>query len=101
MRPAWIGVLHGLALTLALAPAKAQLAQQAFQIVINRAGNDCPNIEATRALGIGSNGDALVAVACTNGGRHVVSIHGDNSVSYMSACQVFETSTGLVCFKAP
>jgi hypothetical protein len=97
---AWTGVLCGLVLALAVAPAKAQLAQQAFQIVITRAGNDCQSIETTRAIGTGSNRDALVAVACTNGGRHVVSIHRDNSVSYMSSCQAFEAGTGLVCFNA-
>lgn len=94
------GVLGGLLLALAVSPVKAQLAQQAFQIVITRAGGDCRNIETTRALGTGSNGDALVAVACTNGGRHVVSIHTDNSVSYMSSCQAFEAGTGLKCFSA-
>lgn len=100
MIPVWTGVLCGLMLALAVAPAEAQLAQRAFQIVISRAGNECQNIETTRALGTGSNGDALVAVACANGGRHVVSIHSDNSVSYMSSCQAFEAGTGLVCFKA-
>jgi len=97
---AWPGVLCGLLLALAVAPAKAQLAQQAFQIVITRAGGACQNIETTRALGTGSNGDALVAVACAGGGRHVVSIHSDNSVSYMSSCQAFEAGTGLMCFNA-
>ena len=100
MMSVWTGVLCGLVLALAVAPAKAQLAQQAFQIVITRAGNDCRSIETTRAIGTGSNGDALVAVACANGGRHVISIHSDNSVSYMSSCQAFEAGTGLVCFNA-
>ena len=98
---AWPGVLCGLLLALAVAPAKAQLAQQAFQIVITRAGGACQNIETTRALGTGSNGDALVAVACANGGRHVVSIHNDDSVYYMTSCQKFEAGTGLACFDAP
>jgi hypothetical protein len=87
-----------LVFVLAASPAHAQLAQQAFQIVITRAGNDCQSIETTRALGRGSNGDALVAVACTKGGHHVVSIHSDNSLSYMSSCEAFETGTGLTCF---
>ncbi|MTW23065.1 hypothetical protein [Allochromatium palmeri] len=92
------GWLLALVLTVAASPAAAQLAQQAFQVVITRAGHDCQGIERTRALGAGSNTDALVAVACTRGGRHVVAIHTDNSVSYMSACEAFATGTGLVCF---
>ncbi|WP_281358213.1 hypothetical protein [Allochromatium humboldtianum] len=42
-----------------------------------------------------------MAVACANGGRHVVSIHSDDSVSYMTSCQTFEAGTGLACFDAP
>ncbi len=94
--------LYGIPLVLVLAlmaaPASAQLAQQAFQIAIDRFGAPCRGIETTRPLGTASNGDALVAVACTNGGHHVVSIHRDNSVSYMSPCQAFETGTGITCF---
>ena len=100
-----ISMSHGrsalLALFLAVAasPAAAQLAQQAFQVVITRAGHACQTIERTRALGTGSNTDALVAVACARGGGHVVAIHRDNSVSYMSSCEAFATATGLACFE--
>lgn len=90
-----------LALVLALmaAQASAQLAQQAFQLVIDRAGEDhCQTIETTRPIGTASNGDALVAVACTKGGRHVVCIHADNSVSYMTSCPAFKARTGITCF---
>ena len=83
---------------LVASPANAQLAKMAFQIVIDRFGEPCQAIETTRPLGIASNGDALVAVACTNGGRHVVSIHTDNSASYMTSCSAFEARTGITCF---
>ena len=102
MRPTktyWAGLLLGPLLAVGVSPAMAQLAQQAFQIVITRAASDCPGIGTTRPLGTGSNGDTLVAVACTNGERHVVAIHADNSVSYMSSCRTFETGTGLACFE--
>lgn len=100
-QPARTGVRRAsLVLTFALvaAPVSAQLAQQGFQIAIDRFGDRCQGIETTRPLGTASNGDALVAVACTNGGQHVVSIHPDNSVSYMTSCRVFETRTGIPCF---
>ena len=87
-----------LALALMAPPASAQLAQQAFQIAVDRFGDRCQGIETTRPLGTASNGDSLVAVACTNGGQHVISIHKDNSVSYMSPCQTFEAGTGIKCF---
>jgi hypothetical protein len=93
------GWLLALVLTVAASPAAAQLAQQAFQVVITRAGHDCQAIERTRALGAGSNTDALVAVACAKGAHHVVAIHRDNSVSYMSSCEAFATGTGLACFE--
>jgi hypothetical protein len=95
------GALLALLLAGAVSPAAAQLAQQAFQVVITRAGHDCQAIERTRALGTGSNTDALVAVACAKGGGHVVAIHRDNSVSYMSSCEAFATGTGLACFDVP
>ena len=88
-----------LVLTVAALPAHAQLAQQAFQVVITRAGHDCPGIEHTRALGTSTNKVALVAVACTKGGSHVVAIHRDNRLSYMSSCEAFETGTELACFE--
>lgn len=93
------GWLLALVITVTASPAAAQLAQQAFQVVITRAGHDCQGIENTRALGTGSNTDALVAVACAKGGHHVVAIHRDNSVSYMSSCEAFATGTGLACFE--
>lgn len=93
------GALLALVLAVAASSAHAQLAQQAFQVVVTRAGHDCQDIERTRALGTSSNKDALVAVACTQGGRHVVAIHSDNSLSYMSSCEAFETGTGLACFE--
>jgi hypothetical protein len=83
------GAFLALLLAVAASPATAQLAQQAFQVVITRAGHDCQAIERTRTLGTGSNTDALVAVACTPDGHHVVAIHRDNSVSYMSSCEAF------------
>jgi hypothetical protein len=86
-------------LALVAAPASAQLAQQAFQIVIDRQGERCETIQTTRPLGTATNGDALVAVACANGGRHVVCIHKDNRVSYMTPCRAFETRTGIPCFE--
>lgn len=92
-------VLVILIFALAAPSVHAQLAQQAFQVVITRAGNDCQAIERTRALGTGSNTDSLVAVACAKGGHHVVAIHRDNSVSYMSSCEAFAAATGLACFE--
>ncbi|WP_295409160.1 hypothetical protein [uncultured Thiocystis sp.] len=97
----WRSTPFVLVIALVAAPASAQLAQQAFQIAVDRFGDRCQGVETTRALGTASNGDALVAVACTNGGRHVVAIHTDNSVSYLSPCQAFETRTGITCFDSP
>ncbi|AFL75628.1 hypothetical protein [Thiocystis violascens] len=92
------GTLLLFALALSAAPARAQLALQAFQIVINRSGENCKTIETTQPIGTSSGGDTLVAVACANGGRHVVRIHQDNSVSYMTLCDEFKTRTGIRCF---
>ncbi|MFD2113899.1 hypothetical protein [Thiorhodococcus fuscus] len=88
------------ALTPPALPTGQQLAERLFQAAISRFGGPCQGIERTRALGTGSNGAALVAVACTKGGRHVLRIHADNTVSYMSPCADFESLTGLRCFPA-
>lgn len=92
------GTLLVLALTAPLTPVQAQLADRAFQLVITRFGKPCKTVEKTQAIGTSSSGDALVAVACSGGGRHVVRIHKDNSVSYMTSCAELESQTGISCF---
>ncbi|WP_240905546.1 hypothetical protein [Thiorhodococcus mannitoliphagus] len=93
MRVAWMG------LALAATPALAQLALQAFEIVLARAGVSCDAIDRTQPIGTASSGDTLVAVACKNGERQVVRIHKNNSVSYMTTCSELKTRTGIACFE--
>ncbi|EXJ15932.1 hypothetical protein [Imhoffiella purpurea] len=79
-------------------PTGAELADRLFLAAITRFGGPCQGIARTQAIGTSSNGEALVAVACKHGGRHVLRIHTDNTVSYMTPCADFESRTGLRCF---
>ncbi|MBK1719388.1 hypothetical protein [Thiocystis violacea] len=86
------------ALAMVAAPTYSQLAYQAFEYVISKHGQRCDAVTRTQAIGTGSNGDALVAVACSNGGEHVVSIRKDNALSYMTSCASLESRAGIRCF---
>jgi hypothetical protein len=80
--------------------ANAQSVKQILQSAINKKGENCQAVTATQAIGTSTGGDALIAVACSGGERHVVSIHKDNSVSYVSSCGIFESTTGAKCFSS-
>ncbi len=78
--------------------ANAQSVEQIFQSVITRDGQSCQAVTAKEPIGTVEGGDALIAVACSGGERHVVRIHADNSVSYVSSCAIFQSQTSVECF---
>ena len=86
------------AMALAPWPSTAQTALQIFQSTIAARGIGCDAVAKAEPIGTGSNGDALVAVACSGGGQHVVRIRRDNSVSYMSSCADLKARTAIQCF---
>ncbi len=85
-------------LGLAMPSAHAQLAHQLFEIVITKHGESCTGIAKAQAIGTSTEGDSLVAVVCSNGGNHVVRLHKNNAVSYLSSCATLASETGLRCF---
>lgn len=85
-------------LSVSMTPAYPQLAEHLFKAVIERAGDGCGAVAKTQPIGTTSNGDALVAVACSNGGRHVVQVLKDNSVAYVSSCSALKAAAGISCF---
>lgn len=78
--------------------AQAQIAEHLFKAAIDKFGGGCTSITKTRPLGNTSGGNTLVAAECSNGGKHVLMIYPDNTVSYMSTCSTFKAKTGISCF---
>ncbi|MDT0635086.1 hypothetical protein [Spectribacter hydrogenoxidans] len=86
------------ALTLMAGAAAAQSAERIFQGVITSEGNACPSVTRMQAIGTIEGGDAMVAVACSNGDSHVVRIANDNQVSYIGSCGTLSAMTDAECF---
>jgi hypothetical protein len=57
--------------------AKAQLVEGQLQSAINRAGYACPQVTHAKSLGRLKNGNALLGVACSDGGRWTVEMTTD------------------------
>ncbi|MBD8875453.1 hypothetical protein [Roseibium polysiphoniae] len=93
-------LLIAAALSLVLFPfaAKAQPVEVLFQGVINAKGKDCPRVTNINPIGQRSSGSAVVAAACSNGGRHVIEIKPDYSLKYISTCRTYEGLGGKSCF---
>lgn len=68
-----------------------------LQAAINAEGESCPQVTDAQPLGISTNDDAIVAVSCSDGGRHVVRIRPDDSVGYVSSCTVWAATSGQSC----
>lgn len=85
-------------LALACSGAFAQSAEVLVQGVINAKGKSCPAVSQIKGIGQSSNGDALLAVACSDGGHHVVSVNDRREIRYSSECWVFTNTTGVKCF---
>lgn len=91
----WISTLFVVATTNAAAQSPEQLAQR----VITEEGITCPSVTSMRAMGmIGDTGDAAIAVACSDGGRHAVRLHVNDTLSYISSCSMLEATSGAECF---
>lgn len=76
----------------------AQSVEQMAQAAINTQGKDCPRVTAVKALGTTSSGTPLVAAACSNGTRHVLTIQANNTFQYLSTCAAFESVSSTKCF---
>lgn len=85
-------------LTLMAGTAAAQSAERIFQGVITSEGNACPSVTRMQAIGTIEGGDAMVAVACSNGDRHVMRLADDNEVSYIASCATLAATTDAECF---
>lgn len=68
-----------------------------FLAAINAEGKDCEAITAASPIGMVDNGDALINVVCSNGSGHVIRIHQDNSIDYLSTCSIFLATTNKAC----
>ena len=84
---------------LAAAPAAYPQSAQILQAAVDDAGKSCPSVTKMKSMGVDENGDAVFAVACAGADSHVVLIHEDYSVSYISACSVYLAKTGRKCFR--
>jgi hypothetical protein len=78
--------------------ASAATMEQMAQSVINARGHDCPRVTSTKALGTTESGTPLVAAACSNGQRHVLTIEKNDTFKYLTSCSAFETATKKKCF---
>lgn len=88
-----------LAATLVMSsPAYSGSVDLIFQSVITKNGKSCPRVTASEAIGTVEGGDALIAVACSNGDRHVLRLDSNDNVSYVSSCAIFESQSGVECF---
>jgi hypothetical protein len=76
----------------------AQFIDQLFQLAINQHGEICPAVTAVEPLSPVVRGDALFAVACSDGGQHVLRLRDGSSASYVSTCSHLLAITGMKCF---
>lgn len=76
----------------------AQTVNQMAQASINADGKDCPAVTTVKALGTTDEGTPLIAVACSNGTRHVLKILPNDTLEYLSTCAVFESFASIKCF---
>lgn len=83
---------------LALATASAQPAKRQYRDAITDHGGSCSAVTESQAIDATASGDPLVAVACSNGSRHVVRIMGNARVVYVATCRVFEITNDAECF---
>jgi len=83
---------------LAAAPAAYAQSAQILKTAVNDAGKSCPSVTRMKSMGVDENGDAVFAAACAGADSHVVLIHEDYSVSYVSTCSVYLSKTGRKCF---
>jgi hypothetical protein len=51
-----------------------------------------------KPLGTTESKTPVVAVACSNGQRHVLTIQPNDTFKYLSTCSAFESATRKKCF---
>lgn len=89
-----------IAAVLAASGVHAQSVERIFQSAITRDGKACAQVTDAQAIGTVEGGDALIAVACSDGRHHVVRIHSNDSVSYVSTCGMLEAMAKKpLCFQ--
>jgi hypothetical protein len=72
--------------------------EQMAQEVVNARGHDCPRVTKVKPLGTTESKTPIVAVACSNGKQHVLTIQRDDTFKYLSSCSAFEATTKTKCF---
>lgn len=87
-----------LLVTVVFSTVSAQSLDQLFQLTINQKGESCPAVTAAEPIGPAEIGDALFAVACSDGGQHVIYLRDGSSASYVSTCSHLLATTGMKCF---
>lgn len=86
---------------LAFAPmsaASAETVEQMFQRAVNREGNECSQVTVVEGIAKTKAGDSVVAAACADGSTHALILKGDNSIEYLSSCEILLATSGLRCF---
>ncbi len=87
-----------LAATVGAGSVLAASMEQMAQSVINTRGINCSRVTAVNPLGTTESGTPVVAVACSNGERHVLTIQPNDTFKYLTSCGAFEASTRKKCF---
>lgn len=85
--------------TAVFSTASAQSIDQVFQLAISQQGENCPAVSAVEPIGPVEKDDALYAVACTDGGQHVIRLRYGSRASYVSTCSHLLAVTGMKCFQ--
>ena len=85
-------------LMLSASLASAQSMEAQVQGLINAEGESCERVTRSKGLGRDENGNVYVAVACSNGEKHVIKVGDDNSLEYKSSCWAWRASIGSECF---
>jgi hypothetical protein len=91
-------MLRAMVVTVVFSTASAQSLDQLFQLTINQKGEGCPAVTAVQSIGPVERDDALFAVACSDGGQHVMRLRDGSSASYVSTCSHLLATMGMKCF---
>ena len=72
--------------------------QRILQSAVNGRGKSCEKIARVSPMGVDKSGDAYIAVACSDGGTHLLEIEENDSIRYVSTCSTYEAMSGQSCF---
>ncbi|WP_222847930.1 hypothetical protein, partial [Haloferax sp. KTX1] len=61
-------------------------------------GKSCERVTNTNGLGRDESGNVYIAVACSNGGKHVIQVGSGNNMEYHASCAIWRGETDIDCF---